>query len=140
MGYFVDVIYDVNDSGVVQTQSMWKYILQTHLFRKDRQSCGFRLGKAGFLFWLRHSGNVTQPLFGLSSQLQSSESTISYTCHEEKRNLSMKTWLYKISKSFYRSSHILIICLKILLWLLIIQNSALLTLWRCENSGQNKTY
>lgn len=50
LGYSVDVIYDVNDSGVVQTQSMWKYILQAHLFRKDRQSCGFSLGKAGFLF------------------------------------------------------------------------------------------
>lgn len=27
LGYFVEVIYFVNGSGVVQTQSMWKYVL-----------------------------------------------------------------------------------------------------------------
>lgn len=108
LGYFM------NDSGVVETQSMWKYILQAYLLRENKQFCGFRLGNAGFIFWLRHSGTVTHPLgLPLAWVLTlSSESTISYTCHKEERNLLPKGWQNRISKCLYRSSPILVICLK----------------------------
>jgi len=101
LGYFADVIYFVNDSGVLQTQSMWQDTLQAHLFRKDGQSCGFRLRKAGFIFWLRHSGNVTQPLcLSLAKVLSCRAVWALYpTCHDEERNLLMKMWRYRVSKN-----------------------------------------
>lgn len=119
LGYFA------NDSGVVQTQSMWKYIFQAHLLRKSKQFCGFRLGKAGFIFWLKHSGTVTHPLgLPLASALSYREvRALFHTCHKEDRNLLPKAWQNRISKCFYRSSPFLVICLKNLLWLHIINKN-----------------